>query len=143
YPAAGMNASGDFVVVWQSYGQDGSNDGIFGQRFNADGSPRGAEFRVNTYTANSQSRPSVAIDGSGNFVLVWQSFGQDGSDWGIFGQRFGSNGARLGTEFQVNAYTTGYQKDPRVAADAIGNFVVVWNSYGQDGSAGGIFAQRF
>src|SRR5262245_37811447 len=37
----------------------------------------GPEFQVNTYTANGQSLPAVAADGNGNFVVVWQSSGQD------------------------------------------------------------------
>jgi len=50
----------------------------------------------------------------------------------------------LGTEFQVNTYTTSHQLSSgpgahQVAADASGNFVVVWNSNGQDGSLDGIF----
>ena len=28
-----MNDSGDFVVAWHSYGQDGSTGGVFAQRF--------------------------------------------------------------------------------------------------------------
>jgi len=49
----------------------------------------------------------------------------------------------LGPEFQVNTYTTSRQALPAVAADAAGNFVVAWQSYTQDGSLDGIFAQRF
>ena len=48
----------------------------------------------------------------------------------------------LGTEFQVNSYTTGDQMYPRVAANAAGNFVVTWNSNLQDGSFGGTFGRR-
>ena len=49
----------------------------------------------------------------------------------------------LGPEFQVNSYTTDDQTYPEVAADAAGNFVVVWRGGGQDGSGSGIFGQRF
>ena len=49
----------------------------------------------------------------------------------------------LGGEFQANAYTTGNQVFADVAADADGDFVVVWRSDGQDGDQGGIYAQRF
>ena len=45
------------------------------------------EFRVNTYTTGGQSRPSAAMDAGGNFVIVWQSYGQDGSNLGNFGRR--------------------------------------------------------
>ena len=34
----GMNASGKFVITWQSTNQDGSGEGIFARQFNADGS---------------------------------------------------------------------------------------------------------
>jgi large repetitive protein len=37
----------------------------------------------------AQYNSSVAADPAGNFVVVWQSLGQDGSGFGIFGQRFG------------------------------------------------------
>ena len=48
----------------------------------------------------------------------------------------------LGPEFQVNSYATGTQASPSVAADASGNFVVVWTSQYQDGHASGVFGQR-
>jgi hypothetical protein len=51
-----------------------------GQRYNASGSAIGGEFQINTYTTNSQYRPSVASDSSGNFVVVWESDGSAGSD---------------------------------------------------------------
>ena len=50
--------------------------------------PAGPEFRVNTFTTGPQTRPDAAADTSGNFVTVWQSNGQDGSNFGIFGQRY-------------------------------------------------------
>ena len=53
------------------------------------GSPLGPEFRVNSYTTNTQNYPSVAAVPSGGFVVVWQSAYQDGSNYGVFGQRYG------------------------------------------------------
>src|SRR4051812_19103447 len=54
----------------------------------------------------------------------------------------------IGPEFRVNTFTTGAQKtffqSPQsVAVDAAGDFVVTWSSVGQDGSAYGIYAQRY
>ena len=152
-PDVASDAFGNFVVVWQSNQDAPANFGIFGQlsasifgqRYASTGAPLGPEFRVNTYTTNDQFVPSVAADPSGNFVVVWSSYGQDGSNgsFGIYGQRFASTGAPLGPEFRVNTYTTNDQFVPSVAADPSGNFVVVWSSYGQDGSNFGIFGQRF
>jgi hypothetical protein len=149
------SGSGDFVVVWTDDAQDGGFSGVFGQRYAASGAPLGGEFRVNTNTTSSQSQPSLAVDASGAFVVVWESFAQLGpgsyeevgvlppqsSD--IFGQRYASTGAPLGSEFRVNTFTTNNQYGPVVAADGSGNFVVVWSSYTEDGSLGGVFGQRY
>jgi hypothetical protein len=138
-----MNLDGDFVVVWRSFGGDGSGSGIFGQRFDAKAVKLGSEFPINTYTTGFQSEPDVAMDDGGGFVVVWKSYGEDGSGYGVFGQRFASTGAKAGSEFRVNTYTTGDQGEPSVAMSGGGDFVVVWNSDGQDGSGEGIFGQRF
>ena len=47
----------------------------------------GPEFQVNTYTTNSQTySASIARDAAGDFVVVWASYYQDGSSYGLFGQ---------------------------------------------------------
>ncbi len=142
-PAVAANATGSFVVAWESYVQDGSNWGVFGQRFDSAGSSMGSEFRVNSFTTGGQKVPAVAADGAGNFVVTWSSNNQDGSNWGIFAQRFDAAGLSLGSEFQVNSYTTSSQYSPAVASDTWGNFVVTWQSHSQDGVQYGVFGQRF
>ena len=141
-PAVARSSSGSFLVVWASHEQDGSQYGIYGQRYDAAGVPAGSEFRVNTYTVGDQSAPSAAIDGAGNFIVAWQGPG-DGSNLGILGQRYDATGAALGGEFQINTETVNDQQSPKVAADAAGDFVVTWQSDLQDGSNWGVFAQRF
>jgi hypothetical protein len=143
HPSVGRDSLGNLVVVWSSYGQDDSEFGIFGQRFDASGAAVGPEFQVNTYTAGRQYLPSVTVGSPGDFVVVWMSIGQDGSQQGVFGQRYAASGVPLGPEFRVNTYTTGYQYSPDVGADSAGNFTVVWASDGQDGSSYGVFGQRY
>jgi hypothetical protein len=141
YPAVAIDLAGGFVVVWRSAGQDGDGTGIFGRRFDAAGTPQGAEFQVNSYTTGSQTTSAaVASDpAGGGFVVVWPGSGGD-----ISGQRFDAAGAPQGGEFRVNSYTTAGQSHPGVAVGPTGDFVVVWQSYGdQDGNGGGIFGQRF
>ena len=99
-------AGGGFVVTWTSSGQDGSLAGIYGQRYAADGTAVGSEFRVNTFTTNYQSYPSVTALAGGGFVVTWSSYGQDGSPYGIYGQRYAADGTALGSEFRVNTFTT-------------------------------------
>jgi len=138
-PRVASDSLGNFVVIWDSYTQDGQQDGVFGQRYASSGARLGGEFRVNTYTSSVQRYPSVASDPSGDFVVVWRGAFQDGDSGGIVGQRYASSGTRLGVEFIVNTYTTNSQSRPGVAVDASGNFVVVWESFFQEG----IFGQRY
>jgi hypothetical protein len=137
-PAIAADANG-FVVVWGSYLQDGSVNEVFGRRFASSGAGIGGEFRVNVTTADNQVGPAVAANGSG-FEVVWQSFNQDGSSYGIFGRRFDSSGTALGGEIQVNARSQNTQTSPRIAA-AGSRFVVTWESFAQDGDSGGVFGR--
>lgn len=143
-PAVGVNGSGDFVVVWDSANQDGSGEGIFGQRYAASGAALGPEFRVNTSVQGDQLRPHVAVDPSGGFLVAWQSgMPGPGVQFDVFAQRYDASGAPAGPEFRVNAYTTYTQGSQSIAADSSGNFVIVWTSGFQDGSDYGIFARRY
>ena len=131
---------GDFVVVWTSAGQDGSDDGVFAQRYSASGAPLGPEFQVNTYTTGPQRSASVAVDSNGGFLVVWEGHASAEDGFGIFGQRYASTGAPLGGEFRVNSYTTGHQRYPSVG-ESNSDFFVAWQSDGQDGSGLGAYAQ--
>lgn len=136
FPDVAVGPAGDFVVAWQSDspagGGDASGYSIQAQRFGADGTAIGGQFRVNTYTTSAQKFPAIARGGDGRFVIVWQSFGAtgDNSFESVQGQRFAANGAPVGAQFQVNTYTTNGQDHPAVAMAADGRFVVVWESNG-------------
>jgi len=138
-----MDADGDFVVTWTSYGQDGDGNGIYAQRYDAAGLAQGSEFRANTFTTDHQRYSTVAMDADGDFVITWSSNTQDGSNFGIYAQRYNAAGIAQGSEFQVNTFTTGQQQNSTVAMDADGDFVVTWSSNGQDGSSFGIYAQQY
>jgi hypothetical protein len=144
-PATAMDSAGDFVVVWQSRAQDqptGTAEGVYGQRYDSSGTPRGAEFLVNNTVLGNQMRPQVATDAAGNFVVVWES--PDASGVGIFARRYDAAGVPQGAEFGVNATTAGPQTYPVVAMDADGEFVVAWVSFGQDlPGTDGVYAQRY
>ncbi|MCP5109909.1 MAG: hypothetical protein GY953_03645 [bacterium] len=153
--AVAVAADGEFVVVWTSRttaGGDIYGYSIQARRYASDGMPLAGQFQVNSYTPNSQRYPSVALDAAGNFVVVWTSRDQDGDYYGIFGQRYNSDGQPEGGEFQINTYTTDSQYRPRVEMSDAGSFVVVWHEPcnrgcfgvdGQDGSGQGLIGRRF
>jgi hypothetical protein len=153
-PVVARAAHGGFVVIWVGAGSwetDTSASSIHGLRFDAGGEPRGDEFQVNTWTTSHQwADHLVASDARGDFVVTWASWGSYGSDSSavsIQAQRFDRHARPRGGELQVNRYTTGAQLAPAVAADAGGNFVVVWTSEGGSGGTDTSFAsiqgQRF
>ena len=129
-PAIAMDDSGEFVVVWEDNPGVGGY-GIFGQRFDATGAKVGSVFPVNSHTTGDQRSAQVTMGKHGDFVVVWSDYsGEDGDYAGVFGQRFDASGEKVGSEFQVNTYTTGFQGDASVAMDTRGGFVVIWyNGY--------------
>jgi len=131
-----------YVVVWGSYDQDGSYWGVYGQRYNPDGSAAGSEFPINIHTNSHQSTPFVSVTASDDFVVAWQSGGQDGSGDGVVARKFDKGGNQLWSEVLLNNYTSNDQNTVTLAADAGGGFVAAWQSYG-DGSGYGIMARRF
>ncbi len=144
-PAVQGLPNGQYLVVWEERsGWDGSSAGISERLLDVNGDPVGMEFVVNTTAASAQREPAIDLDDIGSSAVVtWNSFGQDGSDWAIVGQRLSFDGSRLGEEFQVNTYTTERQYGSAVGSDGLGSFVVVWESRYQDGDSFGVFGQRF
>ncbi|MEH6633565.1 MAG: type I secretion C-terminal target domain-containing protein, partial [Halopseudomonas aestusnigri] len=136
-------SDGGWVVTWDSNGQDGFGDGVYGQAYNSDGSLQGIEFQVNTETGNNQLEPHVTGLSDGGWVVTWTSNGQDNSGFGIFGQAYNADGTRQGIEFQVNTETANDQSDNSAASLSKGGWVVTWESVGQDSSGFGIFGQAY
>ena len=141
--AAAVDANGNYVLAWQSYGQDGSGLGVFARRFNSVGDPLGEPFLVTNTTDGNQAQPDVAVDASGNFTIVWQSEDLDGSGYDIFARRFEVDGEAVGSEYRVNDRTiAGDHGKPGLAIDPDdGSTVIVWQGPDIDGS--GVFGRRY
>ena len=140
-----VSAIPGYVVVWTDPTADGSSNSVRARLFETGGTPRGADFQVNTTTLNSQSNASVAggvgPDNAG-FVVVWEDNTADGSSTGIFGQMYDASGLAVGGEFRVNDTTQSTQSNPDVSATANGGFVVSWNGNGS-GDGDGVYAQVY
>ncbi len=137
-----MAPNGDFVVVWHAFGSMGAQ-GVRGRLFDSTGAPLTGDFQVNSYTTDSQTYADVAMDGDGDFVVVWQNRNQEGgTSIGIFGRLFDSSGAALGLDFQVNTTTQDNQYQAKVGMNDSGEFVVVWTSVGY-ATDSTVNAQRF
>jgi hypothetical protein len=152
-PSAAMDDAGKFVVSWSSFGQDQSGAyGVYARQYDASGTARTAgEFLVNKTKLSHQFQSDVACDDSGNFTVVWCSYGQDNPlayDYGIYARMYLANGSdyldSLGAavgEFRVNATVAGNQVTPSVSRNVgNGDYVVAW--VGPDSDSTGIFARR-
>ncbi len=140
-PAIATNANGNFIVAWEA---DGNQGGIFARRYDSSGNSQGEAFQVNTTSSPNQQNATAAIASSGEFIIAWEGGGsQDGGAAGIFARRYDSGGVPIGDLFQVNTFTRSNQKNPAIAIDTQGNFIITWESNSQDGSANGIFARRY
>ena len=144
--AVAVAPGGDFVLVWESEQPGGAYSEIVARHFEADGSPGAAELQVNTYTRGYQLEADVAA-GSGQFFVVWKTT-HDGDNSGdsIRGRLLDGAGMPVADPFQVNGVTLDNQEDPRVAALAGGDFVVVYRSstsLGDDNDSTSVQAGRF
>src|SRR4051794_11476122 len=82
-PTVTALTDGRFVVAWSDFSQtDGDTSGwaVRAQVFNADGTPSGTEFLVNTATPSYQFEPTITALAGGRFVVAWRDFSKTGGD---------------------------------------------------------------
>jgi Ca2+-binding RTX toxin-like protein len=142
-------ADGRFVVAWQSYEGIATSSEIRARIYGTDGSAVGADFVINSTTADSQENPDITALADGRFVVTWSS--DEGAATGndIRARIYGADGTAAGNDFVINTTTDGEQYRPSIVALADGRFVVAWLSnetatadirarvYGADGTAAG------
>ena len=126
YPVVAVDADGDFVVAWHAdYGS-----AVYTRRYSASGSARGAAFRVDTGAGGDNTNPSVAMDADGDFVVAWEGTGSAGGI--ISARRYSAAGNPRGAPFRVDVTPEpdAGVRDPAVAVDDDGDFVVAWDVFG-------------
>ena len=144
-PCIAMNGNGDFIIAWASFSDFNSIYDIKAKFFK-NGVAIGNEFRVNTTTEHSQTNPECAIDENGNFNIVWESWYQDGSNKGVYCQKFDNSTNKIDSEVLVNTTTKNSQARPSIKFFPDGRFIVIWESWKQDittPSGYGMFGQLF
>ncbi|MCI5041621.1 MAG: hypothetical protein MRY81_18295, partial [Donghicola eburneus] len=125
---------GGFVVAWNSFEQDGSFYGVYAQRYAADGTRVGAEFRVNTTTESSQSQPYLLALPDGGYLITWSGLTQDAGEQGVSAQRYDATGAAVGGEFRVTGSNPDNQTQSSLALLSNGQVLITWQS-GPSGNA--------
>jgi hypothetical protein len=138
-PAIAMNASGDFVIVWEDDNNENSIYQIKARGFNATGGQRFAQRTVNAVADGQQRSPAVAMDALGGFVVVWQDDSNENEIYQVKARGFDATGAQRFNQITVNTVTSGQQLRPAIAGDANGRFVVTWDD---DSNENGVYNVR-
>jgi len=125
YPDVAMDPNGNFAIIWM---EDKSSNSIIARLYNADGSARTKPFEVSTVKFSSITRPTIAMDTNGYFVVTWDGDPKLASLDDIHARLFDPNGIPLGEQFIINTTLAGAQQYPQVAMNNKGEFVIVWET---------------
>ncbi|QDV13024.1 putative outer membrane protein PmpB precursor [Rosistilla oblonga] len=102
-PVVDIADDGSFIVAWEGQGS-GDSSGVFAQKYNADGTANGGEFRINQTTAGTQSQVSIAAIDDKNYVAVWTGAGP-GDTEGVFVRQFNDQTNTAPTAVAGGPYT--------------------------------------
>ncbi len=122
-----MNPRGDFVAGWSRSGS--ASPGVFGKVYNANGSAKTREFRIDSRPADGTFGVRLAMMDDGSFVAGLLSNGAP------MARRFTAQGQPLGGSFAV---APSLANGMDVATRGDGSFVVSWI-----GPFPGIFVRSF
>lgn len=155
--------NGDYVVVYTS--DEPGQEGVWAQVYYATWAVQGtqrvspaqmtAQAPVRVTSEPTAESPSVAMDTDGDFIITWSQQDWDESagaktDWNIYARRFRKDSSRPldPVAWRVNVEESQAQNQAQrfsaVAVDAEGDFVITWQSFGQDTpNSYGVYAQRY
>ena len=140
YPDVAMEGTGRFAVAWM---RDRSNHPIVVRLFDAGGLPVTEPFQVNTASIASITRPSIAMNSRGYFVVAWDGHPERASEDDIYARLYDPNGVPRGAPFVVNTIRAGAQQWPQAAINDANEFVIVWQHDTGDPNATEIAARYF
>ena len=146
----GLQFSSYYETLDTSNGSSSSSSGgtitnsdyrnIFVRNFDGNNNPSANEVMVNTSAAFSHDNwtdnhgGSIANLSNGGYVVTWTDLsGKDGDLGGVYAQIYDNVGAKVGSYFQVNTTTSGYQWSMSVAGLNDGGFVISWQSPNSSG----------
>ena len=139
-PALTVHSDGGSFILWL----DRLRAALLGRRFAAGGQPLGPSFQVETGGFPVQA--AVAASLNGRSVVAWSAY--TGQEMQILAQLFDAGGRQHGGPIPVSlpallSDSLRGPRDPDVALDAAGNFIVVWDTDHIDGAGTGVLGRLF
>lgn len=118
-------ADGNVFAVWQ--GGTGGFQRIYGRLLSASGQAIGEEQVLSAGDGEHQIDPAVAQLASGEILVAWSSYRQDGGyAYDVFARRLSAAGVPVGDEFRLNATVGMSRRSAALAALPDGRFVAGW-----------------
>ena len=142
-PEVAELANGGLVVTWSGPNHTPFDMGIYMRRLNSDGRPKGPEVLLEDASPGAETNPAITAFADGDYMVTWRSGGLDGVGRGVIGQRFTPGGVARDISFQINSSDAESPFFAKIAELPEGGFWAIWQTFGQDGDQGGIYAQRF
>jgi hypothetical protein len=134
-PHVAVAANGNAVAVWVQF--VGLRGDVWANRYTATSATTGSwgtAALIETDNVNDAITPRVAIDTSGNALVVWVQ--TDGTRYNVWSNRFTAGATNTwGTAALIETDNAGGANAPRVAFDGSGNALAVWQ---QDGDASAV-----
>jgi len=122
-PCVSADDRGNFWIIWED--RRNENWDIYVQGLSRNGVPMGNNVKLNDdHGTASQSYPSIAAYGDGNFVAAWEDY-RDGNDV-VYACRVTDISNQV-TNFKVSEEAEDiYPSGPSVAVGNRGEFVIAW-----------------
>ncbi|KZM40647.1 hypothetical protein OA92_16670 [Marinomonas sp. SBI22] len=135
-PSLAMNGDGDAVATWRQ--GDGTSSNIYAAVYAA--STWGAATAIDgVATDASDSVPQVAINNTGNAVVLWRQ--NDGTTESMYANRYTNSSTSWGTAALVESSANIALDDFSVAIDSNSNAIALWLQ--SDGTAVSTYANRY
>jgi hypothetical protein len=144
-PLIVADGTGGAIVTWEDL-RAGASD-VYAQRVLSTGTVDltwPVDGRSICTAAGDQLFPSIATDGAGGAIIVWEDYRADPLASDVYAQRIRSTGS-VDPSWPANGRlicgATNDQYDPVVTTDGASGAVIAWHDY-RDGSFADIYVQR-
>ncbi|GEM_PF-7008370 len=140
-----MAPDGHFVIVWHYIEVYNSQLDAYARVYEADGSARTGEFRMNDEVTGVQARPSVDMAADGRFIASWSQRQTGEYAFGVSGRGYAADGSASGNEMTIFNYhpVDNLGNTSSVAMSDDGTFVVAVDRYDENKEYLQIVARRF
>ena len=104
----------NYLISWTSYSLTGEDSDVYARMVDNEGTFISPELIVNTKKSGVQKLLAVASMGL-NYLIVWDSYGTQ-DNYGMYGQIFDRQGAKIGPQFQITDYPLGGYYTPSICS---------------------------